>query len=534
MILQKGFVVFLSWSFLLSSIPSDARRNKKGSSRRSALGKAMRKSSSQQSSVDNQNKLPEGAVGAALPTNGSETAVMDPKMAGKIVMDGDVKDDLSKLSKGQMDLSKSQDAIESSQKGIMKSQNKILEQQGSMQKKLDEAVDASKKAMTLADIMMRKEEENKKKELDTKRKEIMKAKQDLSGKIEKARSECSGISGSLDTIFGLTTATTVASGTGTLLAGGALAVGLIKDRKDKTVAGGVDGVNDKYGKINKDLSEKQNKSAELRQKINQANVDIEEPDEIHTIGNRIALNTATAEEIEKYDKWHAEHSKDKKKERDFKRYSGMLDRADSILDKKKAKNDSILQDPSAFIEKAGKDSKTLGHVRTGLLAGATVTSATSMGTSIGASVTATQVAEKMKSCNQAVGDVKIAKNLLSALIDDFSEVVDRSEINVANNIISACPGFNSESIITIKNTMVASSVVSGIGTATAATGTVTSVLANTNKFKENGKAGKLNLTSNIMAGITAGTSLTTTALSGSVLAKIKKERDIAADCERGL
>ena len=80
--------------------------------------------------------------------------------------------------------------------------------------------------------------------------------------------------------------------------------------------------------------------------------------------------------------------------------------------------------------------------------------------------------------------------------------------------------------------MTASAVISGIGTATAITGTTTSAIANTEKMKGDPRQKKLDLTSNIMAGITAGTSLTTTAVSGAVLNKAKKLAEIAYGCER--
>ena len=56
----------------------------------------------------------------------------------------------------------------------------------------------------------------------------------LQSKISEVRSECSGIKKDLDTIFGFTTATTVASGLGTVAAGGALVAGIKKSKTDKS------------------------------------------------------------------------------------------------------------------------------------------------------------------------------------------------------------------------------------------------------------------------------------------------------------
>ena len=83
--------------------------------------------------------------------------------------------------------------------------------------------------------------------------------------------------------------------------------------------------------------------------------------------------------------------------------------------------------------------------------------------------------------------------------------------------------------------MTASAVISGIGTATAITGTTTSAIANSGKVEQGSdKQKKLDLTSNIMAGITTGTSLTTTAVSGAVIGKVKAAIAVAINCEAAL
>ncbi len=200
-----------------------------------------------------------------------------------------------------------------------------------------------------------------------------------------------------------------------------------------------------------------------------------------------------------------------------------------------------------------KSKKTLGHVRTGLMAASAATSGVSVGTSAAASVNAGQVAEKMKQCNAVLGELRSINNKVKALVDynnkkEEAKSMWREDIERSMYIISSCKGFDMTDINTIKNSMTASAVISGIGTATAITGTATSAIANTDmpthyqgtdpvavsnaiRAEEN-KRKKLDLTSNIMAGITAGTSLTTTAVSGAVLNKAKKLAEIAASCER--
>ena len=85
--------------------------------------------------------------------------------------------------------------------------------------------------------------------------------------------------------------------------------------------------------------------------------------------------------------------------------------------------------------------------------------------------------------------------------------------------------------------MPGSAVVSGIGTLASGTGIVTSLLANKDEIRnDDSEAGQekernLNLVSNIMAGITTGTSITSTGLSGVSLVKAQEDSDRAEKCE---
>ena len=184
------------------------------------------------------------------------------------------------------------------------------------------------------------------------------------------------------------------------------------------------------------------------------------------------------------------------------------------------------------IKELDEKSQTLGNVRTGLMAGATVTSAVSLGTSIGATVNAKKLAEKMAECNKAVGELKLAK----ATAEAEEVATDDSAMVKANAIISACTGYDESNISALKKLSTANAIISGVGTATAGAGTATSLMANTNKTRaEGGKKEKgLNLASNILAGVTAGTSGTSTALSAIQIKKAKKDSDMAEKCEAAL
>ena len=289
----------------------------------------------------------------------------------------------------------------------------------------------------------------------------------LQSKISEVRSECSGIKKDLDTIFGFTTATTVASGLGTVAAGGALVSGVMKSKKDKLI------------------EEKENELKLLQSRTDNLSDDPE------------VLKQQIAEIMPSLDEDYARLQKE--------------------------------------IEEETKKSKMLGNVRTGLMAGATVTSAVSTGTSIGATVNADKLAKKMSDCNQKLYELRIAKSELEALESSDKSAVEAGEN--ATRILGACTGFNKNNINTVKNKMTASAIISGIGTATGATGTITSAMANSKKVREDDsvkgkkKEKNLNLTANIMAGITTGTSLSTTVISATAIADAKKDSKMAEECE---
>lgn len=277
-------------------------------------------------------------------------------------------------------------------------------------------------------------------------------------KTQAVQEACGGIKHNLDTIFGLSVATTVSSGLGTVAAGAALTTGIVKSVKDKKI--------------------EENESSQ------------------EDLLNKIREYADTKDETKKQ-------------------------QAISAFDKLKAE-----------IEENEKKTKLLGNVRTGLMAGATVTSAVSLGTSIGATVNAKKLAEKMSECNKAVGELKLAKATAEA--EEIS--IEASAMVKANAIISACTGYDESNISALKKLSTANAIISGVGTATAGAGTATSLMANTNKTRaEGGKKEKgLNLASNILAGVTAGTSGTSTTLSAIQIKKAKKDSDMAEKCEAAL
>ena len=311
--------------------------------------------------------------------------------------------------------------------------------------------------------------------------EIAEAEQDLQQKLNAAASTCSGIKNGLDTIFGLTVATTISSGAGTLAAGGALGVGIAKSVIDK-------------------------KTEAL-----EAQIQLYQPKSPTLTGNQsISLDaqsnvSGTEEEI--------------------------IEKANSLMNEINPQIDELKKQ----IAENEKKSKTLGNVRTGLMAGATVTSLTSTVTSTVTTVKASELAEQMINCDNKIAEVRIAKSLLETF-----DVENNTYIEKAKKVLDSCTGFDKNNINTLKTTMTASAIISGIGSATAGTGTITSALANSQKIRnDNSDKGKkkekgLNITSNILAGVTMGTSGASTVLSATSIERAKKDSSIAERCENAL
>ena len=341
-----------------------------------------------------------------------------------------------------------------------------------------------------------------KKEIVELRQSLITSLSELAKSVNDAKSVCGNISDKLSTIFGLNIATTVSSGAGTLSAGGALGVGIAKAVKDGKIA---------------------EKEKELERLSHLAD----------------ALNENSSID-------------------DIKKVYDLLQ--GQVMEQTNQLKEEIAKDT--------KQSKILGHVRTGLMAGATVTSGVSTATSIASSITAHEVAEDMAACSRKLADVasyksavELAKEDLESKWNEFKPFLDNKaeyetyknaeiqendnykdnaskDIRQAEAIVKDCRYFNVNDISAIKAMSTANAVVSGVGTLTGIAGTTTSILANTNKVRDdNSQKGKkteqgLNIASNILAGITTGTSGASTVIGGISIAKVKELVDKAKKCEK--
>ncbi len=209
------------------------------------------------------------------------------------------------------------------------------------------------------------------------------------------------------------------------------------------------------------------------------------------------------------------------------------------LEEMKAELESIKSE----LEAEEKKSKTLGNVRTGLMAGSIATSAVSTGTSIASSVNAKKLAEKMKDCNKAIDNLKVARQQFISDVEELDVKLKPSASSVlmkADDIVNACKGYDNDNIKQLQTMSTVSAVTSGIGVMASTAGTVTSALANSKKVRNDDtddgvkKEKNLNLAANIMAGVSTGTSGASTILGAVSISKAKNDSDMAKECEDAL
>ena len=212
--------------------------------------------------------------------------------------------------------------------------------------------------------------------------------------------------------------------------------------------------------------------------------------------------------------------------------SSEQDRADLIADFSKnwaewSKENST---EAQKINKLTEESKTLGNVRTGMLAANTATS-------IAGAVISSQ--------NKANGSIKEAIDNCILATDDLRESmmqarIDGHDTTDAKRIVDACTEYKSADLSKINKLATGSTVSSSIGAVAGGIGTITSAVANTDKTRNDpSKAGQekekgLNTASNVLSGVTTATSAVSTVLNGVQIATIKKVVSISEKCEKEL
>ena len=193
-----------------------------------------------------------------------------------------------------------------------------------------------------------------------------------------------------------------------------------------------------------------------------------------------------------------------------------------------------IEEKQKELDKLTKKSEVLGDVRTGSLATATV-----------ANIAGAVIAGN----NRVKGDLKaqIDECLMSVktlsnvrMQARMNGVASDADLQQAENIVRACDEWSMVDISSINKKSSGATISSGIGATLGLTGTVTSVMANSDSTRaDNSDAGKakeknLNLASNILAGGTTVAGGVATVFNATQISAIKRAVTVADKCEEAL
>lgn len=177
-----------------------------------------------------------------------------------------------------------------------------------------------------------------------------------------------------------------------------------------------------------------------------------------------------------------------------------------------------------------QQSKTLGNVRTGLLATGTVSNIAGA-VIAGKNRTQGGLAEMIADCVDAVRALENARmhaHVAGTATDD--------DVALADKIIAACGGYKTVDLSVVDNRAKGATISSGIGAATGLVGTITSGVANSNKTRSGDalREKNLNTASNVLSGATTAASLTATIFNATQINAVKDLVQVADQCEDAL
>lgn len=173
--------------------------------------------------------------------------------------------------------------------------------------------------------------------------------------------------------------------------------------------------------------------------------------------------------------------------------------------------------------------KKKANLTTGLLVGSAASNVGSMTTSLISINKVDSLISKMKSCNSKVGELKLIKSQLEALEVPADDAVVAKGVQIA----SACDRFDISNMDKVKGLMTSSTITSVIGGAASVGGTVTSIKSES-KVRDTKESHKLNVATNVLAGVATGAGVATTATSAVSIASIDKDISTAKSCEGAL
>ena len=314
---------------------------------------------------------------------------------------------------------------------------------------------------------------------------------DFSAALQDVRTKCGGISEHLEHIKTMAGVNTAVTAVGTLAGGGATASGIIKQKTDQ--------VSDILGRF-----------TEWADKVNSQditnNIVFSEAGLRLTTTDKDTLRNGVISELERIRPTYVDFAM------------------------KDMTNGFATQEVSDVKTKIDKWSKTSGDVRTGLLATATVTNIA------GAAIAGT---------NRVKPDLESQITLCIAALDTLARTKTQSQISKlitfdqaahAERIISACGQYEMVKLSDINTRGMGALVSSGIGAATGLAGTITSAVANTNNVRTAGgdKEKNLNTASNVLAGVSTASSLSSTIFNATQIGAAKRILKVAQECEEAL
>lgn len=294
--------------------------------------------------------------------------------------------------------------------------------------------------------------------------------------IQNVRAACNGLSGQMNELKRMAGINTAVTGVGTLASGGATVAGVVKSNVDAQA----DEIQDWL-----DRFKNQPTDTSGNPKIDMAAIDKEELMNIVASSGAIAVGGTDLSEIA-------------------------------------AKKDEL--------DQKTQQSKTLGNVRTGLLATGTVTNIAGA-VIAGKNRTQGGLSEMINDCIDAVRALENAKMQMYV-----AGTVTADDVARADKIIDACGGYKTVDLSVVDNRAKGATISSGIGAATGLAGTITSGVANSTQTRggDEVREKNLNTASNVLGGATTAASLTATIFNATQINAVKNLVQVADQCEAAL
>lgn len=294
--------------------------------------------------------------------------------------------------------------------------------------------------------------------------------------IQNVRAACNGLSGQMNELKRMAGINTAVTGVGTLASGGATVAGVVKSNVDAQA----DEIQDWL-----DRFKNQPTDTSGNPKIDMAAIDKEELMNMVASSGAIAVGGADLSEIA-------------------------------------AKKDEL--------DQKTQQSKTLGNVRTGLLATGTVTNIAGA-VIAGKNRTQGGLSEMINDCIDAVRALENAKMQMYV-----AGTVTADDVARADKIIDACGGYKTVDLSVVDNRAKGATISSGIGAATGLAGTITSGVANSTQTRggDEVREKNLNTASNVLGGATTAASLTATIFNATQINAVKNLVQVADQCEAAL